>query len=96
MSDQLQKVSLLLEVSEPEKQDDNGTYKTYLTHPKLGGSLEFIHGEFAGREELLRAIDQNLVSGVLNAVTMIGGLVNEFKKTAGSGRAPVNFPKGKS
>lgn len=94
MSKEIIKVTLILEVSEPQKQDDNGSFKTYLTHPKLDGSLEFVHGQFAGREETLRAIDQNLVGGVLNAVTMIGDLYDGYKKTASTARTPVNFPKG--
>lgn len=94
MSKEIKSVSLILTVGEPLPTEQSAVFVTYLTHPKLQGRLEFVHGEHAGREELLRAIDQNLIGGVLNAVTMIGDLVDEFKKTSATARAPTKFPPG--
>lgn len=92
MSKEITSVSLILNVGESLPTEQDGVYETYLTHPKLQGSLKFVHGEFAGREELLRAIDQNIVGGVLNAVTMIGELVNGFKESKAA--RPTKFPPG--
>lgn len=94
MLKEIKSVSLILTVNEPVETEQEGVYLTRLTHPKLIGSLEFVHNKNSGREELLKAIDQNLIGGVLNAVTMIGDLVDEFKKTTAAARTPTKFPPG--
>lgn len=85
----MKKISLLLVISEPEEISE-GVYQTSLTHPKLNGALTFVHSEKGGKDELLKALDQNIVGHVLNVVETIGeiadGYFSKSKPTASSSR----------
>ncbi len=54
---------------------------TRLRHPKLDGTLSFIHSPNGGREEYLKALDENVFSSVLDAAFTIKNLVDNTKKT---------------
>jgi hypothetical protein len=71
----IKKISLILTVGESEEISE-GVYKTTLTHPKLQGGLSFVHSLSGGREEFLRALDENIVSQVLDMVDVVGELID--------------------
>lgn len=75
------KVTLVLDVLE-EEDLDNGGIVTSLTHPKLEGSLSFVHSPKGGREEFLKALDENIFGSVLDAAFAIKSLVDSSKKAS--------------
>ena len=83
----MHRVSLLLEVSEPEEISD-GVYKTTLTHPKLQGGLYFVHSHKGGRDEFLKALDENIVSHLTDLIGAVGGLINGERSTPSPASTP--------
>lgn len=71
-------ITLPLIVGEPTEIEE-GIYETRLTHPKLVGSLSFVHN-FAGRDDVLKSLDENLVAGILDVADLVGGLINAKRR----------------
>lgn len=76
----LGKLSLLLDISDPIELSP-GVFQTKLTHPKLQGELTFVHSQAVGRDETLRALDENIVGLVLDMVNTVGGLIDATATT---------------
>jgi hypothetical protein len=60
----LKKLSVLLTINEPEDMGD-GVFKTTLTHPLLKGELSFVHSASVGRDQVLKALDENIIGHAL-------------------------------
>lgn len=90
----LKKLSVLLDISEPEEIEP-GVFQTRLTHPHLKGELTFIHSETVPREEILKALDGNLIGQVMNLVSSVGELINGKPKKPTTS-APTPSSSGKS
>jgi hypothetical protein len=71
----LKKVSVLLSISEPEEISP-GVFQTTLTHPLLKGELNFVHSQHIGRDQTLKALDENLIGQVLDLADVIGELID--------------------
>jgi hypothetical protein len=89
----LKKLSVLLNISEPEEIEP-GVFETRLTHPKLKGELKFVHSEFVGRDETLKALDQNIVGHMLDLVGLAGEIIDAKQKSHASGTASSSAGKG--
>ncbi len=75
MRQRLKKLSLLLDIGEPEEISP-GVFQTTLSHPKLQGALTFVHSELTGRDEVLKALDQNVVGHLVDVIDAVGDLLN--------------------
>jgi len=82
MSSPERKISCLLVVADPVEVSP-GVYQTLITHPKLEGALHFVHSHSGGREEFLKALDENIVGHFQGALTTLGELID------GLGRSPA-------
>lgn len=87
------KLSVLLTINEPEEIAE-GVFKTTLTHPKLKGELSFVHSEAVGRDEILKALDENIVGHVLDLVNVVGGILNGQPDATKSTRAATGTGPG--
>lgn len=83
----LRKISLLLEISDPQEIED-GIFQTKLTHPNLKGELSFVHSEFVGRDQVLKSLDENIVGHVLDLADVVGGIINGKGKNAAAPASP--------
>lgn len=81
----LKRLSVLLTISDPEELGGaSGVYVTKLTHPKLQGELSFVHSENVGRDQVLKALDENLVGHILDLVDVAGEMLNVKQKASPS------------
>lgn len=71
----LKKLSVLLDISVPVETEP-GVFQTRLTHPKLKGELSFVHSAEVGRDEILKALDENVIGHMFDLVKTVGELVN--------------------
>lgn len=71
----LRRLSVLLDISDPVETEP-GVFQTRLTHPKLKGELTFVHSAELGRDEILKALDENVIGHVFDLVRSVGELVN--------------------
>lgn len=71
----LRKLSVLLDISDPVETEP-GVFQTRLTHPKLKGELSFVHSAELGRDEILKALDENVIGHMFDLVKSVKEIVN--------------------
>lgn len=74
----LKRLSVLLDISEPEEVSP-GVYRTTLSHPKLEGALHFVHSKAGGRDEFLAALDENIVGQIFDVLDVVGEMLDGRK-----------------
>jgi hypothetical protein len=85
----LKRLSVMLEIHPPEEVSP-GVFKTTLSHPKLEGELSFIHSEALGRNETLKALDENIIGQLLDVLDVVGGILDGQPKKRPASPAPAN------